>query len=150
MQFIKIMGIFCFVSSSSLIGFFKSRSLKLREQKLLAFCSGLDMLYEYISFGELQLGTAVKMAFSKCDFLKYDSVISTVDSDLDCEDKRIINELFMHLGRSVKKTECERIISCRNILLKRAEMAYKTAQERCKLWQIGGVCVGLAIGILVI
>ena len=151
MSLIKTVGVSCIVASCIFAGFFKSYSVKSRSRKLSLFCDGLDLLYEYIEQGNCELQAALKKSFSKCSFLTFQNTNTVCkDGDLNADDKEIINSFFISLGRSVKKAECDRINSCKNVMSKRASAAAADTLQKCKLWQTCGICVGLTIGILLI
>lgn len=151
MPLIKTIGVILIVASCGLCGFLKSLSVRSRAKKLLLFCEGLSVLYEYIEQGGCELLTALKNSFSKCDFLNFQNIKTVCcDGDLNVEDKRIINSFFVSLGHSAKKAECDRINLCGVTMKKRADEAYNDTKQKCKLYQTFGVCAGLIIGILLI
>lgn len=148
---IKITGISVTVLSCFLFGFFKSRSFKMRYRKLILFCDGLDLLYEYVEQENCELITALKKAFKGCGFISFNGdCVLCRDGDLSKDDKAVIDAFFSLLGKSAKKIECDRIKSTKNALKKRAEEIFDEAPKKCKLWQTGGICIGLFIGILLI
>lgn len=147
----KTAGVALVVLSCSMFGFCKSRSVSARAKKLLLFCGGLDMLFEYVEQGSLELEPAIKKAFIKCSFInKQQSGFVCVDGDLNPEDKDIITDFLSKLGFSAKKAECERIRALKNVMQKCAQTAHDEAAQKCKLWQIFGICAGLMLGILLI
>ncbi len=148
---VKVAGIIICVLSATLFGFLKGVSLKSRVKKLRQLSLALDTLYEHINYGEIPLEEALKKSFYSCDFIKLRGFSVTFqDSDFDAEERQIINEFFVCLGRSGKKAECERIKATAAILRKKEIQANNTVAEKAKLWQTGGVCIGLTIGILLI
>lgn len=151
MSVIKAMGVSCTVASCIIFGFLKSSSLKARGKKLLLFCDGLDLLYEHIEQENYVLDAAIKKSFAKCGFLLFDdSTIICRDNDLTPEDRQSIDLFFASLGKSAKKAECDRIKHFKTVLSKRASEVVNEAPQKCKLWQTGGICTGLLIGILLI
>ena len=151
MSLLKTLGVILIVLSCSAAGFLKSYSVLARGKKLSLFCEGLDLLLEYIEQSKCELGFALKTAFLKCDFLSFDNTyVKCCDSDLNVEDKALINDFFSSLGSSAKKIECDRIKSLKNIMINRAQQAIKETPQKCKLWQTFGVCTGLTIGILLV
>lgn len=148
---VKMAGIIICVISATLLGFLKGVSLKSRVKKLQQLGQALDTLYEHINYGEIPLEEALKRSFYNCDFIKlHGSSVAFRDTDFDIDERQIIIEFFARLGRSGKKAECERIKATAAILRKKEAQANNTAYEKAKLWQTGGVCIGLTIGILLI
>ena len=150
MSAVKLLGIILIVATFTAAGFFKSLSLKSRCKKLSAFCDGLDTLYGYIEQGGCELSAAIKNSFCKCDFLHFENrKIVCCDNDLKGE-KTEINEFFKDLGASAKKAECDRIGQFSLRLKKQLCEAEKDYAQKCRVYQTFGVCIGLAIGILLI
>ena len=151
MLLVKLLGIFLVVISCSVAGFLKSLSIKNRGKKLSIFCDGLNTLYEYINQGGTELFSAIQNSFSKCNFLCCENhKICCEDGDLSHEDKAIINSFFASLGHSAKKAECDRISTCKITMQKRLKDAENDTFQKCKIYQTFGVCIGLAVGILLI
>ncbi len=148
---VKVSGIVICVLSTSLLGFLKGASLKSRVKKLRQLVQSLDTLYEHINYGEITLEEALKKSFYSCDFIRLrGSSVSFQDTDFDADERQIINNFFACLGRSGKKAECERIKATAAILQKKEAQANSSVTEKAKLWQTGGVCIGVTIGILLI
>ncbi len=147
----KVLGMLLIVSACSMIGFLKGQTLKNRCKKLSLFCGGLNVFYEYIQQGGCELDKAIKSSFDKCDFI-YSSNGDTFcyDNDLSPADKAIIDEFFMSLGRSAKKSECDRIRLCEINMQKRLAEAENEKAQKCKIYGTFGVCIGLAIAVLLI
>lgn len=138
------------VTSSSVIGFLKSRSLVERHKKLLLLSDAVNTFYNYIEQGGFELDFLIKNAFSKCNFLTFGrNEILCNDSDLK-KDKSLIEEFFVRLGNSTKKVECDHI----NYFILKLKTVLVDAQndvaQKSKVYQTLGVCVGLTIGILFI
>lgn len=151
MILVKALGLFLVVSVCSLIGFLKGQSIKSRYKKICTFCGGLDDFYEYIEQGDCDLKKAIKNAFDRCDFL-YHSNQSTFcyDNDLNGEDKAIIDSFFLSLGHSAKKAECDRIKLCKIKMQKRQAEAEGEMNQKCKIYNTFGVCIGLGLAVLLI
>lgn len=148
---VKVSGVILCSLSVMLIGFLKSISLKNRVNKLGSICHALDILYEHINYGEIPLEEALQKSFKDCNFIKVcGNEISLDDGDFELQDIQIIDSFFKDLGKSGKKAECERICAIAAILRKEEVIAQKSALEKAKLWQTGGVCLGLIIAILLI
>lgn len=150
MFLIKCFGIALVVLSIAFIGFLKSRSLIERYKKLSLFSDCTNNLYNYIEQGGLELAVAIKSAFLKCEFLtmQRDKILCN-DNDLK-RDKLFIEEFFIGLGSSTKKVECDRIKHFNLKLKTRIKEAEDNVIQKSKVYQTMGVCVGLAIGILLI
>ena len=147
----KASGVALVVLSCSMFGFCKSRSVSARAKKLSLFCGGLDLLFEYVEQGSLELEPAIEKSFAKCSFInKQQSGFVCVDCDLSSEDKDIITDFLSKLGFSAKKAECDRIAALKIVMQKRAQAAYDETAQKCKLWQSFGICIGLMLGILLI
>lgn len=146
----KLFGVTLIVTTSTLIGFLKSRSLIERRKKLSLLLDGTNALYNYIDQGEFELEIAVNQAFGKCGFLSaYNGQIVCDDIDLK-KDKLLIDEFFMRLGYSTKKIECDSINHFTLKLNSRLKEASNDATQKCRVYQTLGVCAGLTIGILLI
>lgn len=151
MFWIKFLGIILIVFSCSTVGFLKSASIKKRSQKLTCFCEGLDMLYEYVEQGGTELYYAIKKSFSRCEFLHSSgNRFFCEDIDLNREDKALIDNFFKSLGISVKKVECEHIHNCKSGMKIRANQAENDVNQKSKIYQMFGICIGIVIGILLI
>lgn len=145
----RLMGTALIVFVCSAAGFFKGLSIKTRYKKLLLFCSGIEMLYEYIEQGGYELNKAIKNAFLKCSFICLkDGSFFCVDNDLNNEDKTLINDFLSSLGCSTKKTECDRIKTFAINIKKRLKEAENEAAQKSKIYQTFGVCIGLILGVL--
>ena len=151
MPTVKLAGVLLVVLSCSLAGFFKSRCILLRVKKLSLFCDGTDLLFEYIQQGNCELKTALKTAFIKCEFINFEKTeANCCDNDLIAEDKQLINDFLHSLGYSSKKAECDRIKSFSSLMQKRLKQAENDMAQKSKIYQTFGICIGLAIGILLI
>lgn len=151
MHLLKFIGIILVILSSTLIGFFKSRLLVLKSKKLSLFLDGLNTLYEYIKQEGCELSVAIANSFFKCDFLKFEEnqALLCGGDFKDCE-KKEIKEFFSLLGSSGKQTECDRINGFKLKIKKMCDDAQNDAAQKCKIYQTFGICIGLAIGILLI
>lgn len=148
---VKITGIILLVAVCSMWGFLKSFSLNARCKKMSAFCDGLDTLYVHIEQGGCELDAAIKNSFCKCDFITVEKGKALCkDSDLTFDDKAVINDFLSSLGKSAKKAECDRIISFSHSIKKRLNDAECDAVQKSKLFKTFGVCIGLALGVLLI
>ncbi len=146
----KLFGIILIVAACITAGFLKSFSLKTRCKKLSLFCEGIDMLYQYIEQSGCEIERAVKNSFDKCDFLIFECGKPFCD-DIDLKNERSeINDFFKRLGTSAKKTECDRISQFNLKFKKYYCEAEKEMVQKCKIYQTFGICIGLAIGILLI
>lgn len=151
LSIVKITGISIFLLCSILFGFSKSHTLRMRELKLRKFYNGLDKLYEYISGGYENLEKALRFSFDDCDFIKVNASKSFCRcQELTSDDINFINNFLCSLGRSCKKAECERIRLCENTILKRIQQAENECDQKCRLWQSLGICIGLTVSILFI
>ncbi|MBQ8739932.1 MAG: stage III sporulation protein AB [Clostridia bacterium] len=151
MLLFKISGIFLIVIVCSAAGLLKSLSIKNRSKKLSAFCDGLNTLYEYIEQGGCELDIAIKISFSKCVFLQHkNGRFLCLDNDLKGEDKAMIDGFFDGLGSSAKKAECDRINSFKLKMKTHLKEAENDVSQKSKIYQTFGICIGLAIGILLI
>ena len=56
----------------------------------------------------------------------------------------------MLLGAFAKRAECDRIINFKLKIQKLRDEAEKDAEQKCKVYQTFGICIGLAMGILLI
>ena len=148
---IKMLGISLIVTASAVTGFLKSSSLTARCKKLSVVCEGADALYEYIDQGGCELDTAIKNAFSKCDFLNFkNGKIFCCDGDLKSEDKSVISDFFSSLGASAKKAECDRIINFKLKMKTHLKQAQNDEIQKSKIYRVLGICTGLTVGILLI
>ncbi|MBQ8267108.1 MAG: stage III sporulation protein AB [Clostridia bacterium] len=151
MLLFKISGIFLIVIVCGAAGFLKSLSIKNRSKKLSAFCDGLNTLYEYIEQGGCELSIAIKNSFSKCVFLQHkNGRFLCLDNDLTDDDKTMINGFFNTLGLSVKKAECDRINGFKLKMKTHLKEAENDVLQKSKIYQTFGICIGLAIGILLV
>ena len=108
-------------------------------------------LYEYIEQEGCELSVAIKNSFSKCDFLSFEKQkIHCNDNDLQAEESQEIENFFSCLGSSVKKTECDRIVDFKLKIQKIYTAAENDVSQKCKVYQSIGICIGLAVGILLI
>ncbi len=147
----NFVGIICVVLCPAVFGFMKSASVIGRTRKLFLFCDALDSLYESIKNSRYELSEAIAVAFKKCDFIIcHGNSPVCDDSDLTGADKQIINDFFALLGGGTMHTECRKIVSCKEELQKTAKRLECEQNAKCKLWQTGGICVGLVFGILLI
>ena len=148
---VKLLGILLIVASCSLAGFLKSRRVHNRAKKLRALCDGTALLFEYIEQGKYELERAVKKAFLKCEFINFEKQNSIcADRELTDEDNRLITDFLKSLGFSSKKADCDRIKAFGLCLEKRLNEAYTEMTQKSKIYQAFGVCIGLAVGILLI
>lgn len=148
---LKFTGVLFIIISSSLIGFLKSRSLTLRHKKLLRLSGGLNLFYEYVEQGSFEIYTAVANAFNDCKFLeiKREKIICT-DTDLTAEQQSEINDFFKLMGTGFKKEECDRIKNFEIYVKGQLKNAENDVNQKCRLYQTFGVCLGLMLGILLI
>lgn len=146
----KLSGIVLIVFSSAFIGFFKSYALASRCKKLSQLLDGANTLYENIEQGGNTLDIAIKSSFQNCDFLRCetDSFVCT-DADLK-KDKCLIEDFFCGLGSSTKKSECDRINNFKIKLKAHLKDAQNESEQNGKLYGTLGICIGLAIAILLI
>ena len=150
MYLIKIFGVLLIVICSTLIGTIKSKSLHKRHKKLSLLLDGVNTLYNHIEQGEFELKTAIKNAFCKCRFLNFSGLkVLCEDSDLK-KDKTLIEDFFASLGRATKKIECEHINHFAIKLKSGLKDAENDVINKCKIYQILGICSGLVLGILFI
>ncbi len=147
----KLMGIVMIVFSSSMIGFFKSKSLVARHKKLQQIYDAVCVLYNHINQGDYELEKALENSLAKCGFLhvKNGEYICD-DNDLTQDDKLIIKSFFSEIGSSVKSVECERINAFKLKIKSQLGFAQSDCHNKCKIYQTLGVCAGLVIGILLI
>ena len=151
MLWVKLFGIFLIVTVCSATGFLKSISIKNRSKKLSMFCDSLNVLYEYIEQGGYELQVAIENSFSKCDFLQHKNGTSLcVDNDLKQEEKALVDDFFKGLGTSSKKAECDRIKGFKLKMETYLKESENDALQKGKMYQTFGVCIGLAIGILLV
>ena len=151
MRFVKVLGIGFVVLSCTFAGFLKSRAVIRRKDNLADFCSGLEMLYEYISQGLSGLETALDKAFFKCDFLSFDGNAPIFnDCCLTPDEKTDITNFFKETGHSAKKFDLDRINAFKTVMTQHYNEALAETKQKCKLWQTGGICIGLIVGILLI
>ena len=147
---VKLVGIILIIASSTFIGFLKSHSLAARCKKLMLILDDTNTLYEYIEQGGVTLDSAIRYSFSNCDFLSYENgKILCFDNDLK-GDAAEIEDFFMCLGTSVKKTECDRINSFKQKMNTRLKEAENNVVQKSKIYQTLGICIGLTIAILLI
>ena len=147
----KLMGIVMIVFSSSMIGFFKSKSLMTRHKKLQLIYDAADILYNHINQGDYELKKALENSFAKCGFLHVkNSEYICDDNDLTQDDKLIIKAFLSKIGSSVKSVECERINAFKLKIKSQLGFAQSDCHNKCKIYQTLGVCAGLVIGILLI
>lgn len=147
---VKILGIILITFSCAFTGFCKAWSLTLRHKKLSLVFDGICMLNGYIQSGGCELDTAIKNSFLKCDFLSFDREFYCDDKDLKKEEKDLLFEFFGTLGKSAKKAECEKIENLKIKLQQILLTAQNDVKQKSKIYQSFGICVGLAIGILLI
>ncbi len=151
MLIVKILGLLLVVAVCSFLGFLKGQSLKLRCKKLSLFYDGLNIFYEYIEQGGCTLAKAIKASFDKCDFIYYKGNDTfCYDNDLNAGDRGLIDEFFISLGHSAKKTECDRIRLCSIAVQKRLKEAQAESEQKSKIYLTFGVCIGLGIAVLLI
>ena len=148
---IKILGIITVLLSCALFGFYKGFSIKQRLIKIQKLTAALDSLYEHINYGEKELPDAFKLLAIQCPFLQIDGGVTRCqDSDLSEEENKLINDFFESLGRNAKQAECERIKAFKETLDTRLVAAYEECFQKSRLWQTGGVCIGVAVAIMII
>lgn len=151
MSAVKLCGVLLVILSCSTAGFLKSRCVLLRVKKLSLFCDGLDQLFEYVQQGNCELKTALKTAFLKCEFLSFQNTnVLCCDNDLNSDDKALINDFFSLLGASPKKAECDRISNFKLKMRTHLKDAESDMSQKSKIYQTFGICIGLALGILLI
>ncbi|MDO4608690.1 MAG: stage III sporulation protein AB [Clostridia bacterium] len=142
MLIIKFLGLVLVVTVCSLIGVLKGQAIKLRCQRLRLFCESLDIFYEYIEQGNYELDRVIEKAFDRCDFLN--------DTYLNAQDKAMINDFFVSLGHSAKKAECDRIKCCSIAAQRQLAKAENDVTQKCKIYSVFGICIGLGIAVLLI
>ena len=148
---IKMFGILLVTLCPILFGFFKSFMLTMRCRKLFGFCEGLDTLGGCIKNGSCELKNALKKSFGKCDFIKIDKTKAFCsDCDLSAQDIQIINDFLSALGRGTREYEYNRILCFKSDIQKIARQLENEQKASCRLWQTGGICIGLTLGILLI
>ncbi len=148
---VKLSGILLLITVCSMLGILKGISIKQRCKKLSLFCDGLDTLYEHIEQGSCELEKAIKISFAKCDFLYHlNGNTFCYDNDLKPQDKTIIDELFLSVGSSAKKAECDRIRLCGITMQKRLKEAEDDREQKCKIYSTFGICIGLGLAVLLI
>lgn len=150
MLIVKFLGTILIVFSCSIIGFLKSYSLVLRCKKLSQLLDGVNALYENIDQGGNTLDVAIKNSFINCDFLLCEyGLFVCADASLK-NDKILIEDFFNKLGSSTKKIECDRINNFKIKLKNQLKNAQSESDQKSKIYKTLGVCVGLAIAILLI
>ena len=151
MHITKLIGVLLIVLSCSAVGFLKSKSVCLRVKKLKLLHSGINSLFEYIEQDKYELKPAIENAFLKCNFITFEnSNICCIDNDLTIEDKNLINDFLKSLGCSSKKSDCDRIKAFASLVQKNLTTAETERVQKSKIYQSFGVCIGLALGILLI
>lgn len=151
MLFIKCAGLLIVVCSCAFIGFLKSRLLSERYEKLLQIYDGVNMLYECVEKGGCELSTAVKSSFCNAKFLSFENeVLFCADSGFMDRDRELINSFFSTLGSSVKKVECDKINNFKLKLEMHIQEAKNAFLQKGKIYQTFGICIGLALAVLLI
>lgn len=113
--------------------------------------SGLICLKEQIRLCGGELKTLLPLCLQNVNVLHIsgDSV-TVVKSAIDYEDVKILKELFNSLGSGDTEAEINRIERAVIMLQRQNSDAIKERDQKGKLWQNGGICVGTAICILLI
>ncbi len=147
---VKIFGIVLIVFSCAFIGFLKSYALTSRCKKLSLILDGVNILYENIEQSGNELHIAIENSFEKCSFLKCENGMF-ICHDIDLKkDKSLIEEFFISIGSSTRKIECDRINNFKIKLKTHIRDAENDYEQKGKLYGTLGICIGLAIAILLI
>lgn len=148
---IKLTGIVTVLLSCTLFGFYKGFSIRQRLIKIQKLTAALDNLYEHIKYGEKELPEAFKLLSFQCSFLQINGgTAHCKDNDLSEEENELINDFFDSLGKNAKQAECERIAAFKKTLDTRLAGARLECAQKSRLWQTGGVCIGIAAAIMMI
>ena len=150
MLIVKLIGISLIFLSCAFTGFLKRNALAARLKKLLLLFDGVNILYENIEQGVNTLDIAIKNSLGNCGFIKCEKrFFICTDSDLK-KDKYIIEEFFCGLGSATKRIECDRINNFKIKLKTQIKDAQIESEQKGKIYGTLGICLGLAIAILLI
>ena len=151
MWIIKLLGIVIVVLVSAFTGFLKSNMLAERYKKLSAIYDGTNNLYEYVQNSGCELFEAVKNSYSGINFLHIKNGAFMCDYNaLTKEDTKLIDAFFISLGASAKKIECDKINNFRLKLNTHIKQAKTNYEQKGKIYQTFGICIGLTIAVLLI
>lgn len=147
---VKLIGIGLIFLSCAFTGFLKKNTLAARLKKLLLLFDGVNTLYENIEQGANTLDIAIKNSLGNCNFIKCENgIFICTDSDLK-KDKCIIEDFFYGLGSATKRLECDRINNFKIRLKTQIKDAQIENEQKGKIYGTLGICLGLAIAILLI
>ena len=144
----KLFGIVLIMISSTLFGFYKAQRLAKRKKRLSYIINALSCLSEQIKFGGGELKTILPSCFSGLKEFPFFDDNPTLFDDITDEDNEILRELFSNIGSGDSSAECDRIARAISQLGRKYAEATEEAEQKSKIWQCGGVSVGLAISIL--
>ena len=148
---LKLFGALLIFSACALFGFYKSYELKSRIKALKNIYSGLDLMYIQISNSSEELPDILKRCFKECpEIVCNGSKVGIKCSSLKKTDALPLEKLFSTLGQSDCENECAKIRLCKAETEKNIKLAENAYNEGAKLCQSLGICVGLALGIMVI
>ena len=148
---IKFAGVITVLLSCALFGFYKGFSIRQRLIKIQKLTAALDSLYANIKYGEKELPEAFKFLSLQCPFLQIKGGAAHCrDNDLTTEENTLINDFFDSLGSNAKQAECERITAFKEMLEIKLAQARTECLQKSRLWQTGGVCIGIAAAIMMI
>ncbi len=148
MPIFKMLGLFGLMAVSTMLGFYKANSLKMRSRKITRICMALSSLSQLVKCGVQELEPLISRTFER-DLAVFKGGQAVVNSDyLSKEDRAILNEFFKGLGRDYKAGEYDRVIFYKNMLQKQQELAENDVKQLYRLYSSIGFLSGLLICIL--
>ena len=151
MYLVKYFGIIIVFLCCCSFGFFKTANLKKRVRQLEEVIAGLLCLKEQIRFCGGELKTVLPICFKNVTVINTShSKVKVENSEFSCEDISLVERFFDELGSGDTVAELNRIERAVSLLEKQHKTAKEDLDQKGKLWQSGGVCVGAMICILLI
>ncbi len=151
MRIFKMVLILLVFGAFTAFGRMKALELKKRVEKLNGAVNSLVELKQRIAIIGQEVESAVSETIEKEVYIKLENrKYICLDLNLACEDKRILNEFFSKLGCGFRESECERIDLCTELLRGQLRRATDEYNQKFKVWQTAGVCIGLVAGIMIV
>ncbi|MBR4909948.1 MAG: hypothetical protein IKZ47_01330 [Clostridia bacterium] len=150
-QVVKLGGIIAVVIGFSLFGAAKAYSKKTDIKWLKSVAAALDSASELLLAGASSSADILSRSFGKVEgFFAANGVIRIENRALNAELADILNGFLNEFGKGDTEHELRRIKRVAQRLCEFTEEAEADYCATAKIWRTGGVCFGLAAGIMLL
>lgn len=147
---IKAFGIISVFCAFSFFGFLNAFKLKKRRTDLSDVIISLQKIPEYIEIYESESGEILKEVMPKGVNLYTEPVQFEKGVCLNAEDKLLLSRFAKNFGMATKPDERKKCEAFLSLIKERYEEAKTEEKEKSKLYNIGGVLLGLTAVILML